>query len=101
MIEKTIANAIITQIGSGIPKGFAANVVKKPVFPKSGLPANLVKVSPLVINFAKPRATYNIPRVAINGAIFNLATSSPLSQPNKMPTINEITSTAQIFGYAT
>src|SRR5262249_42686997 len=91
-----IAASTITLIGT--PNSRLNPSQLKPVFPSSGRPARLLKVRPLVISSAIPRATYITPRVATKAGTLNHATSTPFSAPSTAPTAQVSTTTAQTGG---
>jgi len=83
---KPAPRAIIRRINAptGIPRIFPP-ISSKPVLPISLFPTKLGNVAPLERSIAKPRATYIIPKVAINGATLNLVITKPFIMPINAP----------------
>src|SRR5690625_239366 len=102
MMEKAIATATITHAEIGAPRGLLAKTPKKPVLPSSSWPrSSLVMLVPSSSTWVRPRPTYNIPSVTMNGARFSRAINKPLTQPTSSPTATAITTITQVDGYMT
>ncbi|MCY1310121.1 hypothetical protein D9M70_602850 [compost metagenome] len=94
----TTATMASTSTPTGMPRTWSKPSQLKPVLPNSGRPPRLLKVNPLVISSATPRATYSTPSVATKAGTLKKAISTPLTAPTKAPSAQVSRTTTQTGG---